>query len=90
MSKNPTVLVTLSHKHRDQLRRMAAENNFKKPDQVTTAAGLIRQIVTQYLERIDPENQSKGDERSQDIKSTKENSEESLSKSNSWEEERYD
>ena len=45
-----TILVTLPKDHRDTLRRMAAERNLMNPDQVTTAAGLAREIISEFLD----------------------------------------
>jgi hypothetical protein len=47
--ENVTILVTLPKDQRDTLRRMAAERNLMNPDQVTTAAGLAREIISEFL-----------------------------------------
>jgi hypothetical protein len=46
-----TILVTIAKDHRDLLRKMAAEKNLMDPDQVSTAAGLAREIITYHLEK---------------------------------------
>jgi len=46
-----TILVTITKEHRDQLRKIAAEKNLMDPNQVTTAAGLAREIISYHLEK---------------------------------------
>jgi hypothetical protein len=56
------IFVTLSKRHRDLLRKMAAEKNLMDPDQVTTAASLARDIIVSYLDNLTPQEKSQ-DER---------------------------
>ena len=38
---------------RDKLRQMAAERNFRNPNQVTSAATIARELVLEGIERIE-------------------------------------
>ena len=51
MSENKPVSLMLSipKSFRDKLRKMAAEQNLKNPDQVTSASTIAREIVCEYL-----------------------------------------
>ena len=51
MSENKPVPLMLSipKSFRDKLRKMAAEQNLKNPDQVTSASTIAREIVCEYL-----------------------------------------
>ena len=54
MSDKAKIAMMLSIKkdYRDQLRKMAAEQNLKDLTQVVTASGIARDIVCDYLDRI--------------------------------------
>jgi len=53
MSENKPVPLMLSipKSFRDKLRMMAAEQNLKNPDQVTSASTIAREIVCEYLDQ---------------------------------------
>ena len=53
--QNVTILVTMPRPSRDLLRKMAAEQTFKNPGKKKSAAGLVREIICQYLDNLDPE-----------------------------------
>ena len=52
MNTNESVplMLTLTRKHRDLLRTMAAKKNLEDPARVTSAAAIAAQIVINYLE----------------------------------------
>ena len=50
------MMISLPKKYRDKLRTMAAEQNLKDPDQVTSAATIAKEIICKYLKQIDSEN----------------------------------
>lgn len=47
------VMLSMPKAYRDRLRTMAAEQNLKDPSQVKTASGIARDIVCEYLERLE-------------------------------------
>jgi len=51
MSENKPVPLMLSipKNFRNQLRRMAAEQNLKNPDQVTSASTIAKEIICEHL-----------------------------------------
>jgi hypothetical protein len=51
MSKSKLVpmMISLPKEFRDKLRTMAAEQNFKNPDQVTSAATIAKEIICEHL-----------------------------------------
>ena len=51
-SKNVPLMISLPKKYRDLLRRMAAEKNLVRPDDVVTAARLGKEIICQHLENL--------------------------------------
>ena len=51
-SKNVPLMISLPKKYRDLLRRMAAEKNLVRPDDVVTAARLGKEIICEYLEDL--------------------------------------
>jgi len=55
MSENKPVPLMLSipKSFRDKLRMMAAEQNLKNPDRVTSASTIAREIVCEYLEQLE-------------------------------------
>ena len=55
MSENKPVPLMLSipKSFRDKLRMMAAEQNLKNPDQVTSASTIAREIICEYLDQIE-------------------------------------
>jgi hypothetical protein len=52
MNANETVplMLTLPKKHRETLRKMAAQRNLDDPARVTSASAIAAQIVITYLE----------------------------------------
>lgn len=51
-SKNVPLMISLPKKYRDLLRRMAAEKNLVRPDDVVTAARLGKEIICQALDEL--------------------------------------
>ena len=45
------MMISLPKEVRDKLRVMAAEQNFKNPDQVTSAATITKEIICKYLSK---------------------------------------
>ena len=52
---NATILVTLPKPYLYILRKMAAEQIFKNPGKKKSAAGLVREIICQYVDNLDSE-----------------------------------
>jgi hypothetical protein len=48
-SKLVPMMISLPKEYRDKLRTMAAEQNFRNPDQVTSAATIAKEIICEYL-----------------------------------------
>ena len=48
-SKLVPMMISLPKEHRDKLRMMAAEQNLKNPDQVTSAATIAKEIICEHL-----------------------------------------
>ena len=57
-SKLIPMMISLPKEYRDKLRTMAAEQNFKNPEQVTSAATIAKEIICEYLS-IDQESEIK-------------------------------
>ena len=53
--QNVTLLVTLPKPYLHILRKMAAEQIFHNPGKKTSAAGLGRKIICEYVNNLDPE-----------------------------------
>ena len=55
MQENKPVALMLSipKAYRDQLRKMAAEQNLQNPDQVTSASTLAKEIILKHLKKIE-------------------------------------
>ena len=55
MSKNKPVPLMLSipKNCRDKLRMMAAEQNLKNPDRVTSASTIAKEIICEYIEQLE-------------------------------------
>jgi hypothetical protein len=66
-NQNATILVTMPRPYRDLLRKMAAERNLVTPEKVVTAAGLCREIVCMYFDKLI----SEGEENVLDISTDK-------------------
>ena len=54
-NQNTTLLVTLPKTYLHFLRKMAAEQIFHNPSKKTSAAGLGREIICQFVDNLDPE-----------------------------------
>jgi hypothetical protein len=48
-----SITISIAKMYRDRLRMMAAEQNLKNPDQVTSASTLAREIICEYLDQIE-------------------------------------
>jgi hypothetical protein len=46
------MMIGLPKEYRDKLRTMAAKQNFKNPDQVTSAATIAKEIICEHLSMI--------------------------------------
>ena len=67
-SKLVPMMISLPKEYRDRLRTMAAEQNFRNPDQVTSAATIAKKIICEYLS-IDRESQVMEENRAENISS---------------------
>jgi hypothetical protein len=54
-TQNATLLVTLPKTYLHILRKMAAEQTFNNPGKKTSAAGLGREIICQFVDNLDSE-----------------------------------
>ena len=50
--KKVAFMLSIPKEYRDQLRRMAAEHNFKNPDNQTFAATIATKVLCEYLEKV--------------------------------------
>jgi hypothetical protein len=50
------LMLSIPKDYRDRLREIAARENLKNPDQVTTASTIARKIICNYLNGIDSQN----------------------------------
>jgi len=48
-----SLTISISKSYRDRLRTMAAEQNLKDPDLLTSASTIAREIICEYLDKID-------------------------------------
>lgn len=55
MSNDEKVSLTLSipKGYRDRLRTMAAQQNLHDPDQLTSASTIAREVICEYIDRIE-------------------------------------
>ena len=53
-SKPVPLMLSIPKSFRDKLRKMAAEQNLKNPDQVTSASTIAKEIICRYLEKVRP------------------------------------
>ena len=58
-NKPVPLMLSIPKSFRDKLRIMAAEKNFKNPDQVTSASTIGREIVCAYFENREDGSRSK-------------------------------
>ena len=54
--KNVPLIISLTKKYRDHLRRMAAEKNLTNQDAVSSAARLAREIIVGHIDSVAREN----------------------------------
>lgn len=52
MTKNVQLMLTLPKHYRDCLRKLAAEQNLRNPDQIITPAGLGKEILCAHLDEL--------------------------------------
>ena len=55
ISENVPLMISLPKPCRDKLRKIAAEKNLSNPDEVMSAARLVREIVVRHLDSISQE-----------------------------------
>ena len=48
-----SLTISISKSYRDRLRTMAAEQNLQDPDMLTSASTIAREIICEYLDKID-------------------------------------
>ena len=48
-----SLTISISKSYRDRLRTMAAKQNLHDPDQLTSASTIAREIISEYLDRIE-------------------------------------
>jgi hypothetical protein len=51
-TKKVPFMLSIPKQFRDQLRKMAAEHNFKHPDDQTFAATIATKVLCEYLEKV--------------------------------------
>ena len=51
-NKPVPLMLSIPKNFRNQLRRMAAEHNFKNPDNQTFAATIATKVLCEYLEKV--------------------------------------
>ena len=54
-SEKVPFMLSIPKQYRDQLRKMAAEQNFKNPDRQTFAATIATKVLCEYLEQLGTE-----------------------------------
>ena len=58
-NKPVPLMLSIPKSFRDKLRKMAAAQNLKNPDQVTSASTLARQIVCAFFDNLEAGSRSK-------------------------------
>ena len=58
-NKPVPLMLSIPKSFRDKLRKMAAEQNLKNPDQVTSASTIAREIVCAYFDNLQTETGAK-------------------------------
>jgi hypothetical protein len=48
-----SITISVSKTYRDQLRTLAARRNLHDPDQLTSASTIAREIICEYIDRIE-------------------------------------
>ena len=56
------LMLSIPKEYRDQLRRLAARQNVKDPDQVTSASTIARHILCESLDRMNLRTKEPNDE----------------------------
>ena len=51
--KSKAIMLSIREDYRDRLRMIAAEANLKNPSTVKTASGIARDIVCEFLDRLE-------------------------------------
>ena len=72
------LMLSIPKEYRDKLRTIAAEQNLKNPDQVTSASTIAKEIIRDYLERFHPQLQSTLAEESHQARKTIKQKEENM------------
>ena len=57
-NKKVSLMLNIPKSFRDKLRKMAAEQNLKNPDQVTSASTIAREIVCAYFDNREADENS--------------------------------
>ena len=47
-----SLTISIDKQYRDRLRTMAAEQNLRDPDMLTSASTIAREIICEYLDRM--------------------------------------
>jgi hypothetical protein len=50
-----SLTISINKEYRDRLRMIAAEQNLKNPDKVTSASTLAKEIICKHLDKLRPE-----------------------------------
>jgi hypothetical protein len=48
-----SLTISIEKQYRDRLRTMAAEQNLQDPDLLTSASTIAREIICEYLDKVD-------------------------------------
>jgi hypothetical protein len=48
-----SLTISIAKSYRDRLRTMAAQQNLHDPDQLTSASTIAREIICEYIDRIE-------------------------------------
>ena len=48
-----SLTISIDKQYRDRLRTMAAEQNLQDPDMLTSASTIAREIICEYIDRIE-------------------------------------
>jgi len=58
-NKPVPLMLSIPKSFRDKLRKMAAEQNLKDPDQVTSASTIAREIICAFFDNLEAGSRSK-------------------------------
>jgi hypothetical protein len=53
-----SITINIAKGYRDRLRTMAAQQNLHDPDQLTSASTIAREIICEYVDQIDQDEQT--------------------------------